>query len=40
MENKGQNRRQFLTTGIASLIGSTAVVRPWKAALAAKKTSD
>ena len=35
-----QSRRQFLTTSTAGLFGTVAMIAPWKAVHAAKKTSD
>ena len=35
-----QSRRQFLTTSTAGLFGTAAMIAPWKAVHAAKKTSD
>ena len=40
MKNTHTNRRQFLTTGAIGLTSSLAMVQPWKAVMAAKKTSD
>ena len=40
MKNLEPNRRQFLTTGTIGLMSTLAMVKPWKAVLAAKKTSD